>query len=279
MNQTGFQRLYRAMVMAPIFMIAFASSAVAACCSLNGGPCNIIPPLVHGVSPWTGSVCGSTISGTSCDAELSGDVNASSGDCLTLGSGVTLDMKGATLNCTSGGCGKAIINTSSGGSSNKVVIQNGVITGCWSRGVSVEGGTNSSATQMYVDLAGSGCQGDVGLYGLRAGADHVVLKHADICYYWGGGDLQHSVIRDCDLGAKDLYTTASITNVQFLNNDVHVNTHDAGTDTIDTHSSSFQYAGTCTCIDRFSACVTPIEDCLDISASGNESFVDDAILP
>lgn len=136
------------------------SAVMAACCAVNGGPCNKTPPLVHGVpnGGWEIPVCSTTLSGENCVAELDATVNVSSGSCITLEEGVTLDMKGYAFNCTSGACGTAITNTDSGGSSNKTQITNGDITGCWNRGINVTGGTNSTVTEMYIDLAGS-CSG------------------------------------------------------------------------------------------------------------------------
>jgi hypothetical protein len=261
-------------------MAATARPALATnCCSLNNGPCNIFP-LVHGTSPWTGNVCGSTISGTNCVAQLDADATASSGNCITLGAGVTLDLKGFAIHCTSGSCGTAVYNTTSGATSSKVMVEDGSITGCWTDGIFADLGTNSSATNMTIDLSGSGCQGTVGISGLKKSINTTVVKHASTCIDIigaNGVDITDSMVRDCSIGINSIgASTSTFTNVQSLHNDVNVKLFGTGSAT-HANAVSLQDAATCNCENGSGSCLGTITDCLTFT--GATSFVDDTLLP
>src|SRR5689334_22053263 len=88
-----------------LLTVGAGTASAVNCCSLNGSSCSLIPPLVHNSQFWTTPFCGATVSGTNCTVELDADQNVASGDCITVGAGVTLDLKGHSLICTSTACG------------------------------------------------------------------------------------------------------------------------------------------------------------------------------
>ncbi len=170
-------RIYGIVLLAVAFLaLTPAASDAANCCSVNGGSCNIIPPLTHGQSGWMGAVCGTTLSGINCTAKLDADVSTSSpNDCITLGSGVTFDLDGYTMNCTAGStsaCGTAITNTASSSASGAVTIRNGDIVGRWATGILATGGTNSSVDDVVIDGATS-----MGISGVRGLIERTVVRN------------------------------------------------------------------------------------------------------
>jgi hypothetical protein len=275
--------------------LTFASAAPSAavnCCSLNGGPCNIIPPLVHGTSPWTGSACPTTISGTNCDAELSTDVTLSSGTCITLGSGVTFDFKGNRITCTDDDCTAAVRNSSSGASSDKVIVKGGEVFGCFQRGLWFDGGTNSTVEGMYVDLArdgGGNCNNggvlSAGVFTPRGTTSRTSTLHAFTGFYLQPGeDLLDSLAAENYVGIGNLGASAAgvaLTNVQLLGNGNSVKNNNPGVYIPTAQAISLQNA-VCHCLDASNNCVTDITDCFDFTPSnpdGNASFIDYAVVP
>ncbi len=256
--------------------------ALAACCALNGGPCNIIPPLVHGISPWTGSICGSTISGTSCTAELDANATASSGDCLTLGAGVTLDLNGYTINCNSSDCGNAILNTASSSGTGAVSVTNGDITGCFSGGVAQTGGSNTTVSELKIDLAGS-CTNNTshGLFYITGLIDHTVVANARGTGVWlmGGKQLKNSIVRDSGTGIYYSYfgSSAAFDNVLVFGNDVNIQNATPASGIPSMQRSEIQLAGTCDC--KNNTVCTDISNCVTFTNSTTPSMVNDAFVP
>jgi hypothetical protein len=262
---------------------ALVPTTTLATCCLNGGPCNITT-LVHGVSPWTGAVCPTTIASSGgCIATL-GSTNgtATSGDCITIGAGVTLDLNGRTLDCTDDLCGSAIVNTGSGGGSSAVGIQNGDITGCWSNAINVTAGTNSSASDLLIDKTANGAcaNGTHGISYMRGPIDHVVIKNAGGIgiALTSGEDVTDSIVRNSGTGIA-MYTVSAATeidNVLLLGNDTNIVNLSAGSTKPSMQRSELQDA-TCDCRDG-SSCVD-VATCLTFTNSTTPSFVGDAILP
>lgn len=275
----------------------FPVSAMAVnCCAINGGTCNLIPPLTHGDTGWTGAICGTTISGTNCTAILDANASASSGDCLTIDKSVTLDLNGKIINCTSGNCGIAVKNIDSGGAANAVVIKNGDITGCWQSGISETSGTNTSVTDVLVDLAGS-CTtngGAVGISGIKGTIDHTVVKNAG---YVGielapGKDLKSVIVRNSGnraayfgngygvLASSSGASTSSFDNILLIGNYNNFARYVSPIPSL--QRSELQEAVMCNCIGNVGGsdvCVTDINDCFNISNSTTPTFVDDAMIP
>jgi hypothetical protein len=145
---------------------------------------------------------------------------------------VTFDMNGNSINCTGSDCGKAVHNISSGGSSAKVVIKDGTITGCFDAALYFDapGGsnTNSSVADMTIDL-GTGCDSTNGItYSngdyFRIGIAHpqgpiarVDVKNAEIAVVAGADSaIEDSVLHDNVNGM--IISNAAIDNVLFVNN-------------------------------------------------------------
>ena len=277
MKNVNVQRYVAAFIWALWAMAPFAAEA-ANCCSVNGGTCNIQTPLTHGQNGWMGTVCGTTLSGVNCVAKLDASVGSSSGsDCVTLGSGVTFDLNGYTMTCTGSPCGIAIKNTSSGNTSNAVVIKNGAITGPWTTGVAVTGGTNSSVTDLTVTGAGTGISGVKGSIEYARVYDStttgIVLA--------AGKDLAKSLIEGNPTGLSmpdANYTGTDIDDVFFVNNGYSINDQGSGADM---QRSCMQMASTCHCyanVGGTTAC-HDIDDCVTITNSGVPTFVDDDRYP
>lgn len=264
-------------------MLALAPvSAQAACCAMNGGPCNIIPPLKHGIFPWTGAVCGTTISGTSCTVELDANVtDSSAGNCLTLGSGVALDLKGYSLTCTDSSCGDAITNTASGSGTSAVSITNGSIIGCWTSGISVSGGTNSSVSDLTIDKVGGCSGGSYGLFYIAGTIDHVVVKNAADRAVWltSGKQIKNSIIRDNGIGIWTSYnsTSNSLDNVLMYNNDVHFQN---ATPEYQPSVQRSEFVGATTCNCKNNTVCDADTACFDfMNNTTTPSMMDDAIVP
>ncbi len=286
----------RGCVVAATVMMAPATAMATNCCSINGGTCNIIPPLTHGQNGWTGAICGTTISGTNCTALLDQDASASSGDCITVDKSVTLDLNGKTINCTSGNCGYAVKNIDSGSAANAVTIKNGDITGCWQIGIGETGGTNTSVTDVLVDLSGS-CTtsgGSTGISSIKGTIDHVVVKNAG---YIGivlgpGKDLKSVIVRNCGaryayfgsgygiMASSSGYSQSSFDNILLIGNRENFARYVFPLPAL--QRSELQEPGDCNCIGNVGGqdvCVTDINDCFDISNSTTPTFVDDAMIP
>ena len=267
------------------FLLSVPSISSASCCQVGAGPCNIIPPLTHGQNGWTGAVCGTTLSGTNCTALLDADVTVTSGDCLTLGRGVTFDLAGKKIQCTSGGCGKAIINTDSAGSSNAVTIQNGDIIGPFSYGIQVTGGSNSSVNEILVDGA------DIGISGVRGPISDTVVRNSGTggIDLYPGEDMDNVILRDNGVptngwGLKLTGNTANsdLDNVLFIGNYDNVYKLNAS-NTASLQRSEMQTAGSCNChlvvTGFFDICYPLANGCFTITNSTTRTFVDDAMIP
>ena len=274
--------------------VASPSSAVDQCCSNNGAPCassSGFPYDAAAICPG-GNLCGCVVSGTNCEMRLTANASTNSGDCLTLGAGVTLDMNGHSITCGDDNCSSAIVNTASSGAANAVVIENGFISGCWVRGIYVSGGTDSEVTGLDIDLArvgGGACNPGgltAGILTVRGTVSDVTVANAfSGIYVQPGEDVIDSLVRDSYIGLDGLGTSASmgnITNVQLLNNGYSMKNHNPGVNIPDVVNLSSQNpVSGCHYIDNAGSCATNITDCVDFGSppSGRKSFVDDAILP
>src|SRR6185369_7296876 len=205
-RQVRMQPLVLAVVCA---VMMTAQSAHAGLCQFDSIP--NLTSVTYGTSPWT-TFCGHTISGSGsggCTATVpsgSGTVgNIGSADCLTLGSGVTLELSDITINCTGTNCGNAIVNTNSGGSSAAVTIKNGNVTGCWTTGLVFTGGSNSTVSGIALDghtTAGACTRGlNAGINGARGTVSRVSITGWLSCILlYPGEDVNDSSMSDCYVG-------------------------------------------------------------------------------
>ncbi len=143
--------------------------------------------------------CG-LIEGDNCKIKLTGNEDFSGTTCMELGDGVTLDMHGYTLNCTAADCGYGVINSASSGAADKVLIKNGKITGCFDAGIYVNGGTDSSVTDMVIDL-GLSCtnsSSSTGISAPRGTISRVEVYHTNVGVWLasGGETIEDSVLKD-----------------------------------------------------------------------------------
>jgi hypothetical protein len=273
----------------------------------HAGTCQFdtIPNLTfvtYGTSPWT-TFCNHTISGSGsggCTATVpagSGTINWSSGNCLTIGSGVKLDLNGVIINCDSTNCGAAIANTSSGSSSAAVTIEDGTITGCWSDGVVASGGTNSTVSEMTLDgssTAGtppgsSGCTRglNAGLHSIRGTISRVtVAGWLSGIFVYPGEDVDDSSIYGNYVGIDNVGANSSGNDL--FNLDLHANGYAFKNVTGGTYKPKVQSSsiaddgGACNCIDSSLSCISNITDCVDFgtsTAKGNTSFVEGQLFP
>jgi hypothetical protein len=252
--------------------------------------------LQFGQSPWT-SFCNHTISGTGsggCTATVpanSGPINWSSGNCLTIGSGVTLDLGGITINCDTTNCGAALANTASGSGSAAVSIENGTITGCWNTGIVASAGSNVTVSEMTLDrtsTAGSPCAAglNAGLHSIRGDIDRVsVSGWLSGIFVYPGKDVNDSSIYNNYVGIDNVGANSS--GNDFVNLDLHSNGYafknvTAGTYKPTVKSTSIaDDSGACNCIDSSLSCVS-ITSCVDFGSStskGDTSFVEGVLFP
>ena len=268
-------------------LMLMPAAASADCCRVNGGDCNITPPLIHGQSGWLGDVCGTTLSGTNCTAKLDADVTWSTvdADCLTLGSGVTLDLDGHTMTCDVSSpdfCGTAVYNTTSSSGIGKVLVKNGAIVGRWGAGIEAVGGSSSSAADLVMD-------GPTGLYNLRGGIDRVTISNcATGIELWPGSDVTDSMIRDCGIGISAVwsfatYATSEIDNVVLLRNNYSMFGTVTGTGGPPSmQRSEVKYPGLCNCAYLDGSNPNQCRSfaiCADVHNTTTPSFIEDEITP
>lgn len=265
-----------------------ATGFAANCCSLNGGACTAPATITHGTSPWTGAVCGSVITGTNCTAILDANVSVASGDCITLGRGVTLDLNGYALNCTSGQCGGAILNTDSAANPNDVDIENGDITGCWTVGIAQTQyqGSDTNVSDIFIDLDGSctGVGGSTGIAFIAGKIDRTIVKNARSIgiFLLEGEDVTNTKVSGTDNGSGSgtgIVVTGSGTSFDnVLLTDNVINVHFNGGQPASMQRSELQNASVCQCRLSNSTCPA-ISSCFTISNSTTPSFIGDAIIP
>jgi hypothetical protein len=194
-----------------------------------------------------------------------------------------------------------VINNASSGSSSKVDITDSVngpngpsgIKGCWARGVSVTGGTNSTVTDLRVDLttqAGSACTTGLsaGIFEPRGTIHRAHVSNAlSGIYLYPGEDVTDSVVENSYVGIDNVGASSAavnLTNVQWLNNGYAVKNQNPGTYMPDVRGSSIQgdAADPCHCLNASNTCVTNTDSCLNFGTSTNSpntSFVNDHLEP
>lgn len=264
------------------------------CCDVNNSGCIYTSPMTFGTGAWP-TLCSSikTSAGNTCVANVpSGTTpigNVSSGDCITLGAGVTLDLGGATLNCTSTSCATGILNTTSAGASSAVSVKNGKVTGCFANGVAFTGGTNSTISGTVVDgatTAGSPCTNALQscLQTPRGTTSRVRVLDCFVGISLSAGeDMNDSVIENSYVGIYGQATSSisTVNNVQFLGNGYDVMNLSNGTYKIKVLSSSLQDTVGCPCVDSNTNCITPVTNCMNFGTGsvGDATFVDDTFYP
>lgn len=127
--------------------------------------------------------------------------------CLSVGKGVTVEMNGHSITCTSSSCGTAIdVTNSSSGTNNKVILNSGTITGCWTTAVKGTAGSDTTVSDFVVDMAAIGscsANGVTGIAGELKQVDHTVVSDASgTCIGIHSGTLTRSLARDCGTGIQ-----------------------------------------------------------------------------
>ena len=226
-----------------------------------------------------GDLCGCTIDGNNCEVTLTEDASTSSGDCLTLGDGVTLDMNGHTISCTDDDCGLGIKNTDSDAGGAKVVIKNGKIEGCFDGAVRATGGVNATVDGLDIDMdTGTTCAAGgvivslnpswvarIGVVGIPGNVTDTQVRDAGIGMLQGGS-IVDSVVRNNGIGLVAPSATLDVFGMMFLENGVHIRPFTVNTQTPDVQESAFVLAGTCNCTDIDDVC-QDIEDCVVFKGS------------
>lgn len=273
--------IYRIVVAVVCLLGMFGRPATALalneCCA--GGSCYSASgfPYSQSICP-SSNLCGCTITGTNCQVKLTADTSTSStSDCLTLGSGVTLDMDGHSITCTGTDCGYAIKNTNSGGSSAKVVIKNGFISGCWDVGIGRTGGTNATVDGMYVDLGRTCSNGisywtgvtkSIGLYEMYSDITNTQVHHAGIgidMTFSGNGHLTNVVMQGNEYGLAG-FDDNVVAHGLFRDNDVHIYERSEYY-LLTIQSSAFVGAAVCNSAAPTFVCNADLEDAVTLSGS------------
>lgn len=170
-----------------------------------------------GVGQELPALCNHTVEGTGCTLEVFNDGSVSSGSCLTVAGGVTVEMNDHTIDCT-GSCDYAFNLTGS-----NVDLENGNITGCWLAAVGVGTSANSTITDFDIDLTATagGCTGN-GNNGIspNTGANYSLKTITRVAMRDGDGagiisayftDVVDSIIRD--FGTYGIIVTATSNSV------------------------------------------------------------------
>ena len=272
--------------MATVVGLAGVAHAVDECCV--GGLCfseSGFPFDADDICP-NGDLCGCTIDGTNCEVTLTEDASTASGDCLTLGAGVILDMNGHTISCTDDDCGVGIKNTSSGDGGAKVVIKNGKIEGCFDAGVWATGGTNSTVDGVDVDMNRDTCEAGgvllssnptwnarVGFLALHGHITDSQVKRADVGMLQGPYDIIDSALRENGIGVLIESSALDLFSVMFLENDVHIQPF-SGPLEADVTACAFVLAQTCNCADVDGDCQADLDDCVVFKGSDSTMVCD-----
>jgi len=261
-------------------VLVFATGALAVdeCC-IAGGTCHSssgFPYSAGSICPG-GNLCGCTISGTNCRIRLTADASTSSGDCVTIGRGVEFDMNQHEIACTGTQCGYAIKNTDSAGSSQKVTLKNGFISGCWDAAVRSTAGTNSTVDGILVDMGTSGCSGGVEIVSGWTTTVGIMYPKGIITnsqvHNAGAGmvvteDVENSVVQDNGVGIVTLppsSTAMDITSVLFRGNDIqYERLNNYGADFVQT---TFVGAGSCNCALHGTGCQPSVWNCGDLTGA------------
>lgn len=227
--------------------------------------------------PFFGTICGRTVHGTGtggCTITFEHDATASANaDCLTLGEGVTIEGDGHNIDCPSGSCGSAvrILNYSGNGNTN---VQNLSITGCFSHGVRGQTNTSNNATDLQIDLLGSGCQGGVGVSGMSK-AEGVFVANAS------NYGIDASTVRDVQVRSsyRGLMARSGhvFDNVTLHDNNYGIDPYSSGAAT-SMASSSVVNSSVCACGKTVGATTTcyGISTCVS-SFIGDPSWIDDEL--
>lgn len=251
------------------------------CCS--GGSClseSGFPYDADDLCP-SGDLCGCTIDGNNCEVTLTANHSTASGDCLTLGDGVTLDMNGKTITCTDDECGIGIKNTNSGAGGSKVIIKNGGVNGCFNASLRATSGENASVEGVNIDgspddpndpcTGGSsispGWTARVGVVGFIGAISDSEVRDTEIGIMLGQNDAVDCVVAYNDIGMIVSNSSVDITGCMFLENDVHYRPFTSNSTEPDLLESAFVGAGTCNCTNISDVCITDIEDCFVFKGS------------
>jgi hypothetical protein len=117
-------------------------------------------------------------------------------------------MQEHTIDCPGSQCGNAIeVTDSSSGTSNKVILNDGTVTGCWTVGVKGTGGSDTTVNNFIVDLDGddTACPsgGTTGMSSVFKLIDHATVSNASgSCIELGSGTLSASLLHNCTDGVQ-----------------------------------------------------------------------------
>jgi hypothetical protein len=236
--------------------IIFEPAFALASCNIDGASGNTSPVSVSDMAkPFHGTLCGHSVYGPNCTINV--DVNGTTNtDCLTVGNGVTLQGSvgggPATITCGDSSCGKAIDISDTHGSGN-TIVESVDISGCFDTGV--YGGIANAFRykDSYVDLSGSSCMGNTGVYKVQD-VDTVSVRNTAIACVFsrGGSSIRDSVLTACPIGVEmsgssnDNGSAVQLTDVAVYDTDYSIY-HDCcnGPSTANATSSSFSQASVC----------------------------------
>lgn len=196
--------------------LAVPAMAIAGTCYLddpgNGTP--LVSPIQaggtgndFGASP---TLCGHEVHGTSCVLQVNVDSTGSaSTDCLTLNSGVTVEMNDHTITCSSATqCGTGINVVTSGNGTSQVVLNSGNIAGCWTIAIK-PGQSFTEVNDFQIDCAATGSCASDGDYGIGSASgasartvNDTSVRNCDNTCYVGSSitTIQDSIAHDCGTG-------------------------------------------------------------------------------
>jgi hypothetical protein len=263
--------------MATVCVAGLVSEAAAGDCNINGNlysSTSGTPVRTSTNGTFNGQVCGFTVYGPNgnCFLKIDNSDTVSTGDCLTVGEGVTITTDGAaTLGCTSSLCDDGIEKSVLG--SGNTEIDGLKFEGCWLHGIDT---ITTSDTYSNITM-------DVGAYGTcwtlttGIGGSPNLIDHVDItggndttglgttCISTSAATVRDSIVRNCRIGVS-MTSATSIENSVFSANEIALRSNVPGE-----LSGSHFIGNDCVC-DVSGSCqaVTSCADLLDTSFDGDQ---------
>lgn len=255
-------------------VLAIPTGALAGTCYLDD-PTSLTPltsPIQaggagndFGASP---TLCGHEVHGASCVLQVNVDSTGSAGShCLTIGSGVTVEMQGHSITCaTSTKCRTAINNVGSASGTSQVQMNDGIILGCWESGI--HGTPFADVSNFLLDGAAIGSCAGSGDYGIGAASglaarnvdDVVVRNFAQVCLVTASNStVTYAVAHGCGTTGFQCGTgvsSATLDTIVAYDNGFNVKRDNSSGANCTLRNSVLHSSGTCDIANNSGSCST-----------------------
>jgi hypothetical protein len=273
-------RTFIPIALATAFIAGVVSESAAGDCNISGtlyASSSGTPVRTSTNGTFNGQVCGFTVYGPNgnCFLKIDNSDTVSTGDCLTVGKGVTITTDGtATLGCTSTLCDDGIEASALG--SGNASIDGLNFEGCWLHAIDTIS-TNDQMTNMTMDFGAYTANCATLTFGISGAdlVDHVEITGANDSFGALGTlgvtstEVRNSIFRNCRIGMT-VSSSVSIDNVLFWENDIAMRNNGTAADL----SGSHLVGNVCDCAQSNGTC-TAISNCVDVLQT---SFLEDQFL-